>query len=370
MFEQLIANCGVTTVAYLVAFAFYYLFSKPAKNIQVCDIALMVFLVVVTGARYDVGADWKQYYNTFSNILASSSYFDTIYSWYGLDSGFWYLMAVISRFPPFNEPHVVFWVTSLLTYPAMVVYFRKKTEAAPWAFVAYLFLGFFGSSINVLRHTLAAVCFLWAFEARLSRKWLAFITLSALAVVFHSSSVVAIAIAILAGGRRPSGKLLLICLALGAAGLVLYMAVFNLLAGVFPFLSRYVTTLDKMSGDLDRSYMWIVSFIYLALTCATLMLYLRETSSDENMDTRMDSIMVACEFALIPNVVSFAVWPVDRMAFFVLLTLIAVVPYLVKRNPKLQVPLILALVLWHVPYSLFAWDNINPFGTYLFGGPV
>ena len=365
MFEQLVENCCITTVLYLTAFGLYSLFSKQNNKIQVCDIVLIIFLVVATGIRYDVGADWQQYYSSFSNLLATPGYFNTIYSWYGLDSGFWYLMAAIGTLPFGDSPYALFWVVSLLTYPAVVLYFRKKTASAPWAFAAYIFLGFFGSSINVLRHTLAAVSFLWAFEARVSKRYLAFIVLSLLAIVFHSSVLFALATSVFAYRRKPSVRLLLSCIVAGVACLLMFRWLFALLVGFLPFLARFQTTIDSISGDLDRQYMWIVSFIYFALATIVVCVYLWQTRSDTDRDVRMDSLVSSVCIALIPNVVSFAIWPVDRMAFFIFLLLIALVPQVVQRNPKLQVPVLLAMCVWHVPYALFSWDNVNAFTSYL-----
>lgn len=366
MFEQLVENCCFTTVLYLVAFLLYSLFNKPGNKIQACDIVLMVFLVVATGIRYDVGADWQQYYSTFSSLRMTPGYFETIFSWYGLDSGFWYLMAALARLPFGDSPYAVFWAVSLLTYPAMVAYFRKKTVSAPWAFASYMFLGFFGSSINVLRHTLAAVCFLWAFEARVSKRYFSFAILSALAVMFHSSVLFAIAVAFFSFGRKPSVKMLVVCAAFGAICLVTFEGVFRVLSGAFPFLARFQTTIDNMSGDLDRQYMAIVSFIYLALACIAVGFYLRQTKNDDARDGRLDSIASSVCLALVPNIISFSIWPVDRMAFFIFLLLIALIPSIVQRNPKLQVFSLMAMCLWHVPYALFSWDNVNAFSSYLF----
>ena len=326
----------------------------------------MAFLVILTGSRYEVGADWQQYYQSYTNILIAPSYIDTIVSWYGLDSGFWVLMSYVAKTPFGSDPHAVFWVVSLLTYPAMVVYFRKKTDSAPWAFLAYLYLGFFGSSINVLRHTLAAVCCLWAFEARVDKKYTLFVLAAVLALIFHSSSIFALLVFLVAFGRRPSGRFLLGCIGVGAVGSLLFGGLFRVLSSALPFLARFQTTIDNMGGDLDRQYMWIVSFIYFALACVLVLVYLRQTAEDEQRDRRMDAIVCAICLALIPNVISFAVWPADRMAFFVFLLAIALLPRLLKRNPRLQVPFVLALLIWHIPYALFSWDNVNAFTTYFF----
>lgn len=365
MLEQLIENCCITTVLYLAVFFLYSLFSRPGNKIQACDIVLMVLLVVATGIRYDVGADWQQYYSTFSNLRSSPGYFETLFSWYGLDSGFWYLMAALTRMPFGDCPYAVFWAVSLLTYPAIVLYFRKKTVSAPWAFAAYVLLGFFGSSINVLRHTLAAVCFLWAFEARVSKRYLLFVLLSVLAVIFHSSVLYAVVAAFLSFGRRPSMKMLVACAAFGAVCLMAFRGVFSILSGMLPFLARFQTTIDNMGGDLGRQYMGIVSLIYLALACIAVTLYLRQTRDDCERDLRLDSMIACVCFALVPNIVSFAIWPVDRMAFFIFLLFIAIVPSILQRNPKLQVPVLMAMCVWHIPYALFSWDNVNAFTSYL-----
>lgn len=366
MFEQLLINCGITTVAYLVAFALYFAYSRPTNKVQACDLLLMVFLIIVTGVRFEVGADWRQYFQTYSNILLSPSYIQTIISWYGLDSGFWVLMSYVARMPFGSDPHAVFWVVSVLTYPAMVLYFRKKTDSAPWAFLAYLYLGFFGSSINVLRHALAAICCLWAFEARVNKKYGLFLLTAVFALVFHSSSFFALFVALIAFGQRPSKKYLFGCIGVGCLGLAFFGGFFRVLSTFLPFLNRFQTTIDNMGGDLRRQYMWIVSFIYFSLACVLVLIYLRQTEGNVKRDQRMDAIVCAICLALIPNIVSFAVWPVDRMAFFTFLMTVALVPRLIKLNPKLQVPFLLAMIIWHVPYALFSWDNVSAFTSYLF----
>lgn len=356
----------VTTIAYIVVFSAFSLFDKPTNKIQLCDVVLMVAMIVVTSVRYDVGADWQQYYRGYSYILASDDYINQVYSWYGLDSGFWYLMAIVAKTPFGGDPYAIFWVVSAIAYPAMVVYFRKGTVSAPWALLAYLFLGFFGSSINVLRHTLSSVCILWCFEAHIRKKHVAFFVLAILAIVFHASSIFAIVAMVVSKRVRPSGRLYAVCLVLGMIVLILFTDVFRTVSGVFPFLSRFQTTVDAMSGALDRQYMWIVSLIYFVLATGVVFYYLRITAGENHRDPKMDSIVSAICVAMIPNVASFAVWPADRMAFFIFLLLVALIPYIIKRNPKLQAPMLAAMCLWHVPYALFAWDNVNALTTYLF----
>ncbi len=366
MFQLLVENCIITTIAYLSMFVLYSLFNKPTNRIQACDIVLIVFLVIITGIRYDVGADWQQYYRSYFGILTSPDYIDRVFSWYGLDSGFWIVMSYISRTPFGADPHAIFWTVSILTYPSMVLYFRKRTVAAPWAFLAYLFLGFFGSSINMLRHTLAAVSFLWAFEARIERRYIAFALLSVLAMVFHSSVLFAIVVSLIAFDRVPSTKLLASCVGIGLLALAFFSGLFRLLTGALPFLARFQTTIDNMSGSLDRQYMWIVSLMYFSLLVIIVLLYLKTTGSEVERDTRMDAIVSAICMAAIPNIISFAIWPADRMAFFLLLFVISVIPYLIRKQPKLQVIALFAMCLWHVPYALLSWDNVNAFTTYLF----
>lgn len=365
MFEQLLTNCCVSTFAYLVIFGLYALFNRPTNKIQLCDFFLATFLVVMTGIRYNVGADWQQYYRTYSNLIANPDYIDTLVSWYGLDAGIWYLMSYIAKTPFGTDPHAIFWVVSMLTYPPMVLYFRKRTDSAPWALLTYFFLGFFGSSINILRHTLAAVCSIWAFEARTDDNYIGFAIGSVLALLFHSSAVFAICVSLVSYSRRPTYKLLFGCIALGFAGLAFFRGLFQVFSSLLPFLSRFQSIIDNMSGALDRQYMWIVSLIYFALACILVVTYLHQTLDDKVRDTRMDAIVCAICFGLIPNVVSFAIWPADRMAFFVFLMMTALIPWLQERNPKLQTPLILAMCLWHIPYALFSWDNVNAFLTYI-----
>lgn len=370
MFVQIVENTVVTTALFSCLIAAYSLLSSKGSRIQPIDVILMVAFVFATGIRLDVGADFVDYQSMYENLLAKDGYLEFLIGLYGFDSGFWILCYLFGKTPFGASCYGVFWLSSCLIYPLTILYLRKKTDSAPLALAVFLFLGFFGMSLNVLRHATAAVFVLWAFEMLHPRRWWSwflFVALISVACVFHMSALVAGSIIVLARWIRPSRKLLALAFAIGFALFLAWPVVLRFIVGCVPLFARFSTTLDYMDGSLSREYQWIATLFYIVLY--TILVICLTDRKAIILDLRL-SHMTSCIILALPvSIVALSVWPLNRVAVFLFQFSVALIPfYLDATRDRYRYAAYLAvpgMMLWHIPYCLFSWNVVTPFVTYL-----
>ena len=384
MAVQITINTLITTPLFCVVVALYAYFLREAlpvgrhaaapdpHRIRVADVVLAVALVVATGLRYDVGADWQNYYGIYEQLRTVPNYIDALVPLYGADSGFWLLCDLLAKSPLGASPYGIFWMTASLVYPATVVYIRKKTTSAPWALAVFLFLGFFGISLSMLRHAAAAVAVLWALEALHAdwpawRRWAAFAALSLVACAFHLSALFAVAVILVARHVAPTRRLLVGALAAGGVLLAGYLLLWGVADSGIPFLGRFSQTITKMDTELQRDYMWMTMVCYLVLYA--LLAWCMTDKRLVRLDAR-SAHMTSCVILALPiTVVAIVAWPFNRMAVFLYQFSLVLIPLFIasvrQTRPRLVRWVAVGMLVWHVLYCYLAWNVVTPFVTYL-----
>src|SRR5699024_887868 len=147
------------------------------------DIFLFIFLIGISGFRYNVGTDFPgyvYYFNLIDKGLEAS-----------VEPGFIFISELILKMG--LNIQAVFLVFSILTmfflYKGLTYYTNNEYIYKPVLYILMLIYTFF-PSLNVIRQILAAVIILFASRYIINRSFIKFAFWVLIASLFHSSSLI------------------------------------------------------------------------------------------------------------------------------------------------------------------------------------
>lgn len=223
---------------------------------------LSLILVVFAGLRYGIGSDYFLYTTLYRSVIPSSLA-DSL-SLVPQELGWVTLAFVLRNFT--GSPYAIFWVASILTIVPTLLAFRRKSTNATLSVFLFFFLGYYAVTFNAVRQSIAVAFLLLAdtYRGESRFKWLLF---SAIAVLFHSSALIAVAVQLLVSLWKPTVRSVVIMLVVGAS-LSLLLLRSGLAARLASALNpRYETYLDDAGAGIGT---WLVLgvrvlIIFLAL---------------------------------------------------------------------------------------------------------
>lgn len=223
---------------------------------------LTIILVVFAGLRYGIGSDYFLYATLYRSVIPSSLA-DSL-SLVPQELGWVTLAFILRSFT--DSPYAIFWIASVLTVVPTLLAFRRKSANATLSVFLFFFLGYYAVTFNAVRQSIAVAFLLLAetYRGESRFKWLLF---SAIAVLFHSSALIAIAVQLLVSLWKPTARSVVIMLVVGAS-LSFLLLRSGLAARLASALNpRYETYLDDAGAGLGT---WLVLgarvlIIFLAL---------------------------------------------------------------------------------------------------------
>ena len=369
-----------STLICIVVFSLYALLYRKGKRIAFEDIVLICVLVVTSSLRYDVGSDYLRYMGSAS--FASRRFADLGFLFsrdilikYSFEVGYETLAVLTSRV--FSSQYAIFWIISLILYIPIVIYCRKKTCNARAAIATFLFWGFWGLSLNIMKQAVAMVFILLAYECLKSKKIFFFILFAILAVSFHTTSFAAIVIILIVNipfFRRffePNYRNLGIMIIAGIIFRLGTSIIVRIISRIGVF-TKYISFLNADSTSrINRSFIlygalietiFVIAIIYTAIKNID-----RLKANNPEIEHIISIIMVGIPFSIIG--ISRTLWLSNRFAKFLFLFLIVLIPALYDDNNQRESrrgQIVLkkdhlffwfAMVAWHAVYAVLMLDN-------------
>ena len=154
--------------------------------------ALFVFsaltMIVVTGFRYQVGADYTPYEAYFYNVAITGSQGR-------FEIGYYLLNLFVAQFT--TNPRVMFVVCAAVFYTFCYAAISRLSSDVSLSVFLIIGCGYFFSFMNGTRQLIAAAIILFALTTIGKRKNIPFLLLVALAATFHLSAIVCVIIPLL-----------------------------------------------------------------------------------------------------------------------------------------------------------------------------
>lgn len=224
-----------------------------AQRWTIFDLLGVAALIAFSGLRYQVGTDYPNYELVFNSI--SGSDWGSAFEESTQEAGYTLMMLVIKQFT--DDPRALFWVAAVLTIVPM--YLGIKRVSVDPGFSVALFVALeYAASFNALRQYIAgSLLFLaWTY---LGRRNAVFWVLAIVALSFHTTAILAVAVLLLVRHWRPT----LLTTVLFMAGAFAVAAAVRVAPGLLSFLDalnpRYADYLESGQTGVG-SYLQIVAY--------------------------------------------------------------------------------------------------------------
>ncbi len=225
--------------------------------------ALTVVLVTFAGIRYGIGSDYFLYSSLYRAIIPSSLSDSLAVVPQELA---WVTLAFVLRNLT-DSPYAILWIASILTIVPILLAIRRRSSDPTLGMFLFFFLGYYAVTFNAVRQSISVAFLLLADTYRTENrlKWFIY---SFIAVLFHSSALIAIFVQLLVSFWKPAWRSVAIMLIVGASVSFLILRsglAVQLASALNP---RYETYLDDAGAGLGT---WLVFatrvlIIFLALT--------------------------------------------------------------------------------------------------------
>lgn len=226
--------------------------------------ALTVVLVVFAGVRYGIGSDYFLYSTLYRAIIPGSLADSLTVVPQELA---WVTLAFILR--QFTDsPYAILWIASFLTISPILVAIKRRSVDPALAVFLFFFLGYYAVTFNAVRQSIAVSFLLLAdtYRAESRLKWFMF---SLIAVLFHSSALVAIFVQLLVALWKPTLRSVVVMLILGGSVSFLLLRS-GLAAQVASALNpRYETYLDDEGAGLGTWLVFAIRVLIIFIALAS-----------------------------------------------------------------------------------------------------
>lgn len=340
----------------------YMVFDKKnSRKIQIIDCVIVAILILFAGFRENVGSDYQAYVSIY-NFYSQSKEMANL----KLEKLFYIAPFYLKEL--YDDPKVIFWFSAVLIYPLLILYLRKNTIKPSIAFSFYIMGGFWASSLNILRQTIAMIFMLWAYYFFYKRKYIFFALLVMIATGFHVSSIIIAFLIIVGKYINPDKKNLIIIIFFSIAFSFIGKSIIEIVCQKILFLNNYSQYLMFKTTSMDNlRRVCVCGFCFFSLILSVILIHnkndiMKANDNKENIVLPMLAVPISMMGISFPYI--------NRVNLFLLLVVMESIPIIwnkeYKRNKKSEVHLFyfIIMIIWFVFISLFALDNLS--WTYTF----
>lgn len=322
----------------LVFFSTYFLMKlaekKDGNRKKIILLIAILLPSILAGVRdYSVGSDTSGYVlNWFYNAVHMRDIKVYLLNAVVSDIAFLYALLnyIVASFT--SNPHwflfVFYFIEMLILFKA--VYDNKDIIDPGLAILTYFFM-FYNLSLNAARQSMALVIVLYSFKYIRQKKLLHFLIAIVVAMLFHSSAVIAFSLYFIA--RVVEGRLKNVVKLLLYIGLTFIIIGYRYLVATLVkinFISdRYLSYITETlrGGGYERIFLLCIPVIILSISAIKLY--------DKNQIKIKSYLSTYLGFSLIISLVAFVYTYAVRMAYYFDIMLVIYLPFL-ARNIKFK----------------------------------
>ncbi len=222
------------------------------KKSKALYIVIFVVLLALAGFRSGIGTDYVNYKEAFKLYADGESPY-----WYNFEPGFILLIRLFTLL--FKDLRIWFFIFSLI--PLVFVFKACKNMSVNAIFSIYLYVAmyFYCSSFNLVRQFIAVSIVLFAIDSLIKRKYIKYILLILLASMFHTTALIMLPFALIAGKRTKWHGYVWMLIALGATAVVVPL----MLKLVPIILPKYAMYLEFQGGGATANIIIAVATTFL-----------------------------------------------------------------------------------------------------------
>ena len=219
----------------ILIFAILLVFSLSKNKNKALAISFVLITLVAAIRKYTVGADTIQFYRAYTLILRDSSW---DYTNFRYEPGFYYLCKILGYIN--KDAQILIIVTSIFINFSVYRFIEKNSPGYLLSTILYIIMNCFFSNMNIMRQAVALAILLFGFEFLKEKKYIKYILVICIAILFHNVSFAALLLLIFS--ILPNKKsIYFIEIILALITFLLYKQFFNILTLGFGY-SGYATS--------------------------------------------------------------------------------------------------------------------------------
>lgn len=284
---------------------------------------ITVILSIFSGLRFEVGSDYSMY-AYFFEIVDPTSLRNSL-ELVPQESGFVLLMMACRLIS--DDARVLFTIASIITVTTALIAIRRLSINPTFSVFLYFFLTYYTFSLNAVRQSIAVSFFMLgeSYRGNSKARWILF---SALAMSFHSSTVIAffIQVAIARWKPRPVGSILLLII---GAPVCLFLINTGPVRGWLSSLNpRYDSYFGVEGGGMG-------TMLILGVRIAVVIWALIELS--RRYDAESSKYLAMVIVSAIALILGLSSWVFARFEPFFGIYLVLLIPALLRETPHKKV---------------------------------
>lgn len=343
---------------------FYALFNSKTKKVQLIDIIIIILLVVLSAVRVNVGSDYYAYYLRYQNITdVFSSVGDVLFQ--SATPLFDVVIYILRYYTDFS--YGIFWITSILIYPMLILIFRKTFERPYIPLMFFSLFGYYLMSINILKQFIA-VTIIFILYINLvrnnfsKRSILNYCILCLVAFGFHKSAIVGGVILLLSSRITPT-KLNLI--RLNILGILFALTLLIVPSDIIRLISGdkgVIYILESVGSETRLTYS-VVSYIIFYNIMSIIALKYRDVIKGNLYKYSLSAVITFIPFSWMAIIG----WPINRLSLYGYIFMIIIFSFIYMnfkyRLNKLLLTLFMILF-FSITNLLNADNDYYQFSTY------
>lgn len=150
--------------------------------------SFILFAILASVRAFKVGNDTPVYIDLFNTIKDIDFRNLIFFAGDRFEIGFIFYLKLLHYIS--DNPAVLLIVTAIIVYPIFVWFIRKYSNDYILSVLLFFYLGYYDTTLNIMRQIIAFAIIMIAFDAMMRHKWLSFILLVILAFLFHKSAMI------------------------------------------------------------------------------------------------------------------------------------------------------------------------------------
>lgn len=339
--------------------------SENKNKFTIADFVVLLLIIVVAAIRYYVGADYESYYKLYNNITQ----FSIQQIWENNSViAFNLLMYFTKKVIQFD--YGIFLTTSVIIYPIIYIFMLKKSENPIQSLMLFFTLGFFNTTLNIIKQAIAMSIMLIATDNLNQKRIIRFVLLALLATLFHETAIIIAILLIIIKNIRPSQKMLLVSIIIGIILLLLFTYLPNILHYI-PFIeteksSVYFSNQNLGYNSTMLAKIGVAGYLIFNVIITYIIISNKEEIINQNKDNQLyiNMLLVAIPF----NIIALKQRYLIRITFYFTIILIVLLPTLFKQlknrqSRKVYILLISCMIICLFLDGIFLYRD-NPYFRY------
>ncbi len=244
----------IITLVILCVFIYLFDLSKGSrKKARLCYNLFTVWLILLSGFAYQVGADipgYMQEYDTFA--IKEIEHFSDLFGFKDNRQPLWVLLEYLC----YQISPNFFLFKLVIAIIGNLAICRFVYNHSDYPFIALLFyclILYLNLNFNALRQFLAVAVFLMGYDAMVEKKWVSYYTFCLCALLFHSTAIICFVLPFL--HLVPISKKSIIIISSALLVSVFFILQFDMIDYVYDIILDNAELMPEDYSDLAESYL-------------------------------------------------------------------------------------------------------------------